>query len=330
MPRRKLRIVPLQNSNDLATGSMNLGNGLWIKDISGLLTNETFKIFQRRLSQEDLDDLLSWDLSLVHEYESDLVLGEQERYSEILVRLAVAALRWIHPTETTDTWFVQGFVSNEELAFESFTETPSRIATLTAPQFAARPQPIFLEDQEARMGVANTSEFIEVSRYTNDFRRIALDQIQSKNTFVPIVIALRLAEQAYLDFDVRLRLLKRVMALEALFSTGTTYGRRALADRVPKFIGEDTFIYPSTRVYTVGGVIADLCDLRNSFAHGDDVTPRLLSRVPDPAVVSQNVRSYADVLRDASAAIVRMCFVRIFRDGLVDTFSNKATMESLF
>lgn len=133
MPRRKLRIVPLQNSNDLATGSMNLGNGLWIKDISGLLTNETFKIFQRRLSQEDLDNLLSWDLSLVHEYESDLVLGEQERYSEILVRLAVAALRWIHPTETTDTRFVQGFVSNEELAFESFHRNTQQNSYLDRP-----------------------------------------------------------------------------------------------------------------------------------------------------------------------------------------------------
>lgn len=121
------------------------------------------------------------------------------------------------------------------------------------------------------------------------------------------------------------------MALEALFSTGDTYGKKALVPRIGEFLGEKTLVYPSEKAsYSVGGTIGDICELRNAFAHGDVVPAKFLSTPPELEVKSENVRSYADVLREASAVILRLCLLKIFGEGLVETFSDKAKMEKLF
>lgn len=88
-----------------------MSSGFSIREVTGLLTSETFGIFRRTLSEEDLENLLAWDLCVVHEFSSDLVLGKEELASEYLMRFVIAAMRWLQPTETTDTWFVQGFLS---------------------------------------------------------------------------------------------------------------------------------------------------------------------------------------------------------------------------
>jgi hypothetical protein len=135
--------------------------------------------------------------------------------------------------------------------------------------------------------------------------------------FNPVVVAVRLSEQAYLDFHPEMRLLKRVMALEALFSSEAVYGRRALVPRVATFIGGDTPIYPGSRAdYSVRSVVADMCDLRNAFAHGNVIPTHMVDTPPESAVASMNVRSYAYVLREASAMIVRTVLLKIFREDL--------------
>jgi hypothetical protein len=330
MPRPKLRVVPLLNTFDLSKGRITLPSGFFIDDISGLITEETLQPFLRKLSQEDLENMLAWNLCVIHEFESDLTLGREELTSDLLMRFLVAMLRWISPTQTTDTLFAQGFVDKgKPLKFQLSSTKPC--TTITVPQFAVRPQTIFLEDCEARIGRAVPEGFSVARPFFPMIERIVADVINGSNAFVPIVVAVRLSEQAYLDFDPQLRLMKRVMALEALFSTGDTYGKRALVSRVPEFLGERTLIYPTTRApYSVGGIISDICELRNAFAHGDTVPAKFLSTSPEPSVASVNVRSYADVLREASAVILRRCLLKIFTDHLVEAFSDKVEMERLF
>lgn len=329
MPRRKLRIVPLSNTSDLSKGPIDLTTGFWIRDISGLLTTDTFHPFSARLSEEDQRDLLAWDLCLVHEFQSDLVLGSEETTSLYLMRFVVAALRWIRATQTTDTWFVQGFLTRgDSLTIPRYS---TRMETITVPQFATRPQPIFVEDFEARVGPADPEVFRDVAPFIPRFQKIVADMILGKQSYVPVIIATRLAEQAYLEFDPQIRFLKRMMALEALFSTDATYGKKSLVPRVPKFIGASTPIYPRTGApYTVGSTIEDILTLRNKFAHGDVVPTAFLTTAAHPDIVSTNVKSYADVLRECSALLVRDSLSKIFRAGLEETFSDKAKMEALF
>jgi hypothetical protein len=98
----KLRIVPLLNPADLSGGPISLSAGFSIRDVTGLLTPETFGQFKRTLSEEDLERLLAWDIGVVHEFRSDLVIGPEEVTSECIMRLVIAALRWLQPTATTD------------------------------------------------------------------------------------------------------------------------------------------------------------------------------------------------------------------------------------
>ncbi len=137
-------------------------------------------------------------------------------------------------------------------------------AALTAPQFSSRRQHIFLEDFETRGGLADPGAFGTVGAFLPQFERIVQDLGAGGDSYIPIIMATRLSEQAYLDFDPRLRLLKRVMALEAIFSSDTTYGKRALVPRIQKFIGGPTPIYPGTSApYTVASTIDDLLTLEN-------------------------------------------------------------------
>jgi len=326
----KLRIVPLLNTADLSGGPIGLSAGFSIRDVTGLLTPETFGVFKRTLSEEDLESLLAWDLSVVHEFRSDLVIGPEEVTSEYMMRFVIAALRWLQPTATTDTWFVQGFVSPKGPVKVS-TFSAQAGAAITVPQFASRRQHIFLEDFETRCGLASPHAFGRVSVFLPAFERIVQDMTGGRDSYIPIVMATRLSEQAYLDFDPRLRLLKRVMALEALFSSDTRYGKKALVPRVQKFIGSSTPIYPGTNApYTVATTIDDLLTLRNKFAHGDVVPPAFLATPADRSVASTNVKSYADILREASTTMVRVCMMKILQDGLIDIFSDKTKMEQLF
>lgn len=329
MARPKLRIVPLLNTADLAGEPIDLSSGFSIRDVKGLLTSDTFGIFRRTLSDEALANLLAWDLCIVHEFRSDLVIGQEERRSEYLMRFVVAALRWLQPTETTDTWFVQGFLTPEgPIKVPTFS---GQGVAITTPQFSSQRQHIFLEDFETRSGLADPEAFAGLATFLPQFERIVHDMTSGRDSYLPVVMATRLSEQAYLDFDPRLRLLKRVMALEALFSSDTTYGKNALVPRVQKFIGGSAPIYVGINApYTVATTISDLLTLRNKFAHGDVVPPAFLAMPPDPSVASTNVKSYADVLREASAAMVRACMLRILRDGLIEVFSDKTQMEALF
>lgn len=315
--RRKLRIVPLFNTEDPKAGRIDLTGGFSIESVKGLLSAQSFEGRRRRISEEELEEMLTWDLSIVHEFSSDLVLGPEEKRSEVTTRFLVAFLRFLHPTQTHDGWFVQGVPESNE---------PFNIH-----EFSHRPGPVFLEDFEARSGFARPEMFEEVAAFIPDFQRITASILGRTFLFNAIVIAVRLSEQAYLDFHPELRLLKRVMALEALFSSEAVYGRRALVPRVATFIGSNTPIYPGSGAsYSVGSVVADMCDLRNAFAHGNVVPTHLVDTPPDPAVASLNVQSYADVLREASAVIVRAVLLKIVRQDLVEVFSDKTRMEAQF
>jgi hypothetical protein len=91
-----------------------------------------------------------------------------------------------------------------------------------------------LEDFEARGGLANPQLFSGVTTFLPEFERIVQDMIGGRDSYIPIVMATRPLEQTYLDFDPRLRLLKRAMALEALFSSDTTCGKKATCPSRPE------------------------------------------------------------------------------------------------
>jgi hypothetical protein len=312
----KLQLVPLLGP--ILPGDrreIRLGNGFSIRWIKGLLRAQDFEVHRSRLSDWELNEFLAWDGCLVREFSSAYRIGAEHKRSDVLCHLVVASFRWLHPTETTAEWYVCGSIENEVFGLDRF----------------ARRQNIevILEDCEAVAGLISADRFREARAFLTDFERIA-DSIEKRTyEFNPVVTALRLSEQAYIDRDPQIRFLKRVMALEALFSSGASYGRKALLPRVPLFIDGNTPIYRATAApYTVTTVLPDLCDLRNAFAHGNNAPTALLDQPSDGSIASEHVKSYADVLREASAVILRQVFLRIFRERLVDVFADKSKMET--
>jgi hypothetical protein len=73
-----------------------------------------------------------------------------------------------------------------------------------------------------------------------------------------------------------------------------------------------------------------MCTLRNALAHGNIVPSQFVGTAPERAIASANVKSYADVLREASAVLLRGALLKIFRMKMVDRFSDKKSMEALF
>jgi hypothetical protein len=313
----KIRMMPLFSTDDLTSGEISLGGGFLIRDIKGLLSADDFRLFQDDLSKKEIGEFLKWDLCLVREFESDYLRGPAEKRSELLSFLVMTAFRWLHPTEAISTWHTRMVrASQGTWQLEGFsTRENSRI---------------FLEDYETR-ALARPERFQEAGKFLTDFNRI-LDAIECKSyAFTPIVFGIRLAEQAYLESDLQLRFLKRMMALEALVSTDDQYGAAALLSKVKSLLGKKTPIYPDeTATYTVGSVLEDMCRMRNAFAHGSSAPREFMDQAPESSVASDNVLSYADVLREASAMMVRAMFLRIFREGLVDTFADKSKMEAFF
>jgi hypothetical protein len=313
----KMRMMPLFSTDDLANGEVSLGEGFFIRNVKGILSPDEFRLFQDDLSKKEIGECLSWDLCLVHEFESAFLRGPAEKRSETLSFLVMTAFRWLQPTEAVSTWSAR------------MVRTPQDAWRLDG--FTTRGNSrIFLENYETA-ALATPEKFQEAGSFIGDFKRI-LDALDSKSyTFTPIVIGIRLAEQAYLEPDVQLRFLKRMMALEALVSTGEQYGASALLSKVKSLLGKKTPIYLGvTDAYTVGNVLDDMCTIRNAFAHGSVAPQAFLEEKPEASVASDNILSYADVLREASAMMVRAVFLRIFREGLVDIFADKSKMETFF
>jgi hypothetical protein len=58
--------------------------------------------------------------------------------------------------------------------------------------------------------------------------------------------------------------------------------------------------------------------------------PQTMAAPADPSVASTIVKSYADVLWEASTTMLRIYMLRILQERLIDTVSDKTKMEQLF
>ena len=142
--------------------------------------------------------------------------------------------------------------------------------------------------------------------------------------------------EAYAEEDPRIRNLLRVMALEALFASGTAFGKQALVPSLPKFIGSSADLYAQYRSdwrrdlgqLTVASVIEDVCNLRNRIAHGDSI-PKAWLEADYRGGINYSL-CYADGLREAATSMLSLSWKKILKDGLQDTFADKLKMESYF
>src|SRR5690242_19680182 len=124
------------------------------------------------------------------------------------------------------------------------------------------------------------------------------------------------------------------MALEALFSTESSFGKKALTRRIPKLLGTGIDLYEDYRVdfldlpqmkLTVD-LIKDVYTLRNKIAHSD-VLPESWQNTIVRDGLNEGI-SYLGQLPEAAISIGRSAWMKILNEGLQDIFSDTQKMQA--
>lgn len=195
---------------------------------------------------------------------------------------------------------------------------------------ALRGEPVFLEDCEFHVGgiqISHLEEMHKLIPWVLRFRGHHMD-------YYPLYLSLRLCEKAYFEETPEVRHLLRVMALEALVSAEDEFGKTALKKRIPKLIGDPVDLYEQYEASSARrlpsmnlcDVLNDVCELRNKIAHGD--RPPVQWFEANRRQGDGGRLSYVDELREAAAAIVSLAWLRILRENLMETMTDKTKMRA--
>ena len=148
-----------------------------------------------------------------------------------------------------------------------------------------------------------------------------------------------LLEQGLQTGNPTLAMLMFVMGLDVLFMAGD---KVSFVTRAAGFLGLNSYVFPQVLSFdfqpliTVGEVAADLYDLRNLIAHGQEIPKHPfrqeydVTRITGPGVAHLPC-SYVDVLMEAGLFMLTGSLAKIFKDGLYADVGNatkwRATMN---
>ncbi len=312
----KLTIVPLRNSHyELPMAlPMNLGFGLSVRNLRPKLSRTTLRLWREFLSPDMMREIRGWSVCLVHEYASTLGPGEDDNRSAVLMRYATAHLRLIAPNQSDANHFLRVHVK--------------RNGTFEAVGSSIPHDRIFLLNCEILSEGLTQAALTKLIAWMPWVVKIGANGRQ----YFPLNLALSLSEKAYREMDVRSRTLFRVMALEALFSTGSTYGLGAL-QRIPKLVGRNVDLYAQYKSgmqslpnLPPGQLLSDLAKFRNRIAHGNRTPKSWL--IENRRQGGDHRLCYGEELAEAAAALTAISFKTIIDEGLQDTFANKLRMRA--
>lgn len=314
---QRVSIVPLQNCHYELSKVLpiDLGFGTQVNDLSTVLSNVALDKWSQYVAPEAQKEIKSWRICLEHRYESNEGIGKDEQSSAALLGYIVGHLRFAVPTITNANRILHANISSSGL-------DPFRLTSWA--------QQIFTEKCEIFCTEITEQKILTLKSWMPwivDFRQ------RWKDLF-PLYLSLYFSEKAYFEQDPKIRYLFRAMALEALFSTDTVYGKKALVSRLVQFIGGATDLYgpyrtelqPDLPKLLLKDVIGDICTLRNKIAHGDVIPPNWL--VHDQRPDAGGKLTYSEVLFEAATSLVSAVWGKILGNNLQQTFGDKASMAA--
>ena len=317
--RQKMTIVPLRSAehhlldDDL---SLDLGFGVTVESCRGLLAGSDLWIWNHKHIQDDEDEINSWDTCLVHRYESDPLAGEHDEDSIKLLAYVLAHLRIINPHRDSVDDNIQ--LHADDGKFSGF----------RCSKAATRPNR-FLCDCENLIAGINRGHLSEL----NTFMPWIVEFAPNWRNYYPLWLSLYLVEESYkIGHTLRTIHLFRVMALEALFCSERSFGKKALTRRIPKLLGTDLDLYQPYRadyfdlpkMHLTVDLIKDVYTFRNKIAHSDALPEEWQNAIARSGL--NEPISYLGQLLEAAIALGRLSWLKIIRDGLQATFSEKQKM----
>jgi hypothetical protein len=321
--RQKMTILPLHSAshNLLADHEVfDLGYGITVEHCKELLASSDLWIWNHKRVQDDEEEINSWDTCLVHRYHSEPITGKSDESSITLMAYVLAHLRLINPHRDSVDDSVQLEEKSDGNGYRAFRCTKA----------AFRPNRFLSDCENLVTGIDR--------RHLNELKTFMpwiADFVPHWRAYHPLWISLYLIEEGYKPgHNLRALHLFRVMALEGLFCSDSSFGKKALTNRITKLLGFGVDLYEAYRVdylelprleLTVD-LIKDIYTLRNKIAHSDS-----LPEVWQNAIVRTGLQSsitYLVQLLEAATSIARLSWLKIIKDGLQSMFADKQKMQA--
>lgn len=314
---KHLIISPLKNYqwNLRSKLPLELGESVVVRDVSQVLAKSSLTLWEDYVSKKQMEEVETWHESLWKEYDDQTSDGADD---ERLLYYLIAHLRIISPNRTTGSDKIKGNMTRKGFSISQYTYTV---------------QPIFLEDCEFGFEIGIPAlESVKlwmpwIEKFCREWRK-----------YYPLYISMRLSEKAYLEYELDIRHLLRVAAIEALFGSEKVFGQNAVVPRVMRFVGQGQKVdlYHSYRssfqhlpkLPLTERLISDMYRLRNKIAHGDAIPVDWKKGTERYATMDHRPLTYVDILREAATAILRLSWGRIVPEDLQSVFADKVQMES--
>ena len=275
---------------------------LTVEDISHLITPENFDLWRENLSEKQREDLGKAKIALVHRFGSSGHVGADEQASKDLAEKAAACLRLIRPTRSRNQTIQLTFLDNGGVDVFRFTH----------PQDFPPSIPFF-----EVLNAIRAEDLLTLQRVLPKF--LSLWEVGPQF----VIWAIRYFISGHMEVnDPIAQLMMWVAGIEAVISEGTPIPQAEVQSRLKHYLGTNWNIYEDTALaewfhtsIELGEVLGDVFRLRNSFAHGGWVPEEWVGRVGRPAP-SGSVE-YADMLREAGAAILRKLLMNRLLSGVI-------------
>jgi hypothetical protein len=287
-----------------------------IENVSSMFTPDAFRVFEERLSPDDLKSLKAVKFAIVHRFQTTSYHDKETQSLETgqIVYNVAACLRLIRPMRQF-AMRVHGTLNNDGTLDVGGFDHPVHLMEVPAIQKDFR---LRNRDIEELQKVAAKYE----SALTGEYWKFRMP--------------LNLHDAAhFIDDQWKARMSLMCSAIEAIY-TSQTHDREHSGSKVAKarikwFLGENTSIYapgdvPSfylsgAKQPTIADVLDDLYEVRNCIAHGD--------RVPDKHF-NQNGSVGISVLEEAASYIVRASLIKMLKEDLLVHFKGGPESQAYF
>ncbi len=296
--------------------------GVTVENIRESLRKDEFEHFRGHLAKRDVEALRAVNSVIICRYETDLY-GQGKQEAEATVRNIAACLMLIRPTDQR-VGYVHGEIrSDNTLRINGFDTPPDDVnVPLVQKLFAVR-----------------NSDLQRLQRVASDFIRGMNGEFWKFK--VPVV----LYESGHFGHHYwKGRFALWCSALDAIYTTQPEFdkaqpyehsGSVVAKARIRWFLGEGTPIYAPGDIQTVdeqpnitvGDVLDDLYELRNSVVHGD--------KTPDKFFVEKRIAdgqsvNWGDVIHEALSFIVRASLLKILEENLLNHFVDGPASQAYF
>lgn len=308
-----------ENPFDLTLLPFEICEGVYVEDLSSLITERTFSWVRNEMGRRELEQLSNIKFALVRRQESSSSYIIVRDGGDLLiepVEVVMACLRLIRPMREN-----LGLMRGELLSD----------GTLNVKQFK-HPYHIMNVPEVEKLFSFRTEDALRLRALSP----VMLEAM--RGDFWKFRMAAQFYQAGYFqDSFWKTRFFLRCSAIEALYNS-EIYRRSAVSkQRIAEFLGKDTCIYedgdiPSylqqAKDITIGKVLEPLYEIRHAIAHGNKI-PEAMFRTTWRAGVNGRV-NVVSVLDEAAGFIVRKSLCKVMADGLVEHFIDSATVDNFF